>query len=356
MHVAGERQRDIPARGSGLVRARRAGARAAGRRMTRPTRLTTRSSRLSRSARAASSGRDRAEQDRDPADTAAGRPTRHLTRLWRTKGQVTRNARAPGPPARPQIPAFGDPVDASQIVYRARQGAPGGWVSTCGLWVVVRFMTSIGDPPNEPTCPGLEPSTTGCRPALAIPPSMASTTAGGAPGETHATGTPHMPLITWLKTWATRRSTMTTDDDPPIAEHSPRTASASCAPTLCCARPPAVGRRPPREPEWVRPNPNEVLTDGSSIAPTQNAPTSAAVTVPAPRSLARRVSHAAPQAASRIRPGRTTGTSLRLAHGWSGTVNGCHRTAAEPPRMTASGSAQFSPAPEASRQVSRARR
>src|ERR1022692_3527653 len=206
---------------------------------------------------------------------------------------------------RGQMPAFGDPVEASQITYLARQGAPGGSVSSCGLCVVVRFMTSIGDPPNAPTWPGLEPSTTGWRPARAMPPRIACTTAGGAPGATHATGTPHMPLITWLKTWAMRRSTMTTDDDPPIAEHSPRTAAASCAPTLRCARPPAVGRRPPRVPEWVSPNPNEVLTDGSSIAPTQNAPTSDAVTVPAPRSLARRVSQAAPQAPSRISPGRT---------------------------------------------------
>jgi len=39
-----------------------------------------------------------------------------------------------------------------------------------------------------------------------------------------------------------------------------------------------------------------VLTEGSSIAPTQNAPTTAAVTGPAPRSLARRASQAAAQA------------------------------------------------------------
>ncbi len=126
---------------------------------------------------------------------------------------------------------------------------------------------------------------------------------------------------------------MTTEDDRPIDEHSPRTASASCAPTGCCASPPADGRSPPRVPAWVSPNPNEVLTDGSSIAPTQNAPTSVAVTVPAPRSLALRLSHAAAHTASRISPGITTGTSRRLAHGWSGTVNGCHRTAAEPPRI-----------------------
>ena len=122
---------------------------------------------------------------------------------------------------------------------------------------------------------------TGCLPALAMPPSTACTVAGGALSATQATGTPHIPLITWLKTPATRRSTMTTDEDRPIDEQRLRTASASCTPTLCCASPPAVGRKPPRVPAWLRLKPNEVLMEGSSIAPTQNVPTTAAVALPA---------------------------------------------------------------------------
>src|SRR5258708_28273492 len=98
-------------------------------------------------------------------------------------------------------------------MYLTRQGAPGGWVSSCGYCVVARFMTSRGDPPNAPTCAGLEPSTTGCRPALAMPASTAWTAAGGAFAATHATGTPHLPPITSLKTPATCRAPLTTQDD-----------------------------------------------------------------------------------------------------------------------------------------------
>src|SRR5216683_3319897 len=112
-----------------------------------------------------------------------------------------------------QTPAFGATGDAIQIMYLARHGAPGGWVSSCGYCVVARFMTSCGEPPNAPTCAGLEPSRTGCRPALAMPASTARIAAGGPFSATEATGTPHIPLITWLKTAATRRSTMTTDED-----------------------------------------------------------------------------------------------------------------------------------------------
>src|SRR5262249_28976439 len=183
--------------------------------------------------------------------------------------------------------------------------------------------------------------------------STASITAGGAPVGTDATGTAHMPLITWLNTAATRRSTITTDDDPPSAEQSTRTASASCAPTRCCASPPEVARSPPPLPTWARPKPNEVLTEGTAIAPTHSAATRVVVMAPAPRCQARRVSQAADQVPSRISPGNTTGTSRRLAHGWSGTVNGCHSTAADPPRITASGSAQVNPAPDASGQAPR---
>src|SRR5215475_7644551 len=177
----------------------------------------------------------------------------------------------------------------------ACHGAPGGWVSSCGYCVVVSFMISVGDPPNAPTCGGLEPSATAWRPDLAIPASTAGIVDDGAFGDTHATGTPHIPLITWLNAAAICRSTISTADERPIDAHRLRTASASCSPTRCCAMPPAVGWRPPPVPACVRPKPNEVLTDGSSIAPTQNAPTTTAVVLPAPRSLARLLSHAAAQ-------------------------------------------------------------
>src|SRR5215475_3801168 len=67
-----------------------------------------------------------------------------------------------------QTPAFGAPGDAIQIMYLARHGAPGGWVSSCGYCVVARFSTSSGEPPNAPTCAGLEPRMTGRQPALAM--------------------------------------------------------------------------------------------------------------------------------------------------------------------------------------------
>ena len=168
----------------------------------------------------------------------------------------------------------------------------------------------------------------------------------GFPGAIQATGTPHMPLITWVKFSARRWSTMTTEEDWPMSEHRARTAWVWPALTLCWASPPELACRPPPTPEWVSPKPKEVVTAGSSIAPTQNAPTKPAVTEPAPRSRARRVSQAAVQVASRTKPGITIGTSRLLAHGWSGTVNGCHSTAADPAKMIAIGSAQFSRAPD----------
>src|SRR5258707_15569478 len=106
-------------------------------------------------------------------------------------------------------------------MYLTRQGAPGGWVSSCGYSVVARFMTSSGGPPNAPTCAGLEPSTTGCRPALAMPASTAWTAAGGAFAATDATGTPHLPLIPWPKAAATGPATMAPEGDPPNAQHKP---------------------------------------------------------------------------------------------------------------------------------------
>ena len=95
---------------------------------------------------------------------------------------------------------------------------------------------------------------------------------------------------------------------------------------------------------------------GTSIATTQHAATSAAAVRPAPRDRARPRSQADAQIAQRISPGSTSGTRRRLAHGWSGRVSGCHKTAAEPQPMTASGSAQMRAVPDGSRQENRARR
>src|SRR5262245_37798575 len=118
-----------------------------------------------------------------------------------------------------QTPAFGAPGDAIQIMYLARHGAPGGWVSSCGSCVVARFSTSSGETPNAEACAGVESKMTGRQAALTMPPTTACTVAGGALSATAATGTPHIALITWLKTAATRRSTMITDEDRPIEEH-----------------------------------------------------------------------------------------------------------------------------------------
>src|SRR5215467_6172266 len=105
----------------------------------------------------------------------------------------------------------------------ARHGAPGGWVSSCGYCVVASFMISVGDPPTTPTCGGLEPSATAWWPDLAMPPSTAGIVDNGALGETHATGTPHIPLITWEKAAAICRSRISTADELPIEAHRLRT-------------------------------------------------------------------------------------------------------------------------------------
>src|ERR1700729_2662914 len=102
--------------------------------------------------------------------------------------------------------------------------------------------------------------------------------------------------------------------------------------------------------------PNAVTTVGTTSAATQHAPTKDQAAVPAPRSLARPTSQADAQIAPRTIPGRTSGTSRRLAHGWSGTVAGHHSTAAAPQPMIASGNAQLRAAPVTSFQVSRARK
>ena len=70
-----------------------------------------------------------------------------------------------------------------------------------------------------------------------------------------------------------------------------------------------------------------VTTDGTPSAATKQTTAAAIATTPAPRSLARTASRAQTQIAATIRPGSRTGTSCRLAHGWSGMVWGSHSTA-----------------------------
>ena len=83
---------------------------------------------------------------------------------------------------------------------------------------------------------------------------------------------------------------------------------------------------------WLTPTPKVVPAMGTSSARTQQPATIDAAALLAPRDRARSRSQADAQTAHKIMPGITRGTSRRLAHGWSGTVCGCHKAAAGPSR------------------------
>src|ERR1022692_1574255 len=144
---------------------------------------------------------------------------------------------------------------------------------------------------------------------------------------------------------------MTTEESGRIEAQSPRTALISPAPIRFVAKPSAVACSAPPLPEWVSPRPNVVTAVGTSSAPTQHTATNEVAAIPAPRSLARPTSQAEAQIAKTIRPGSTSGTSRRLADGWSGAMAGYHRTAADPAQMIASGSPQARADPAGSRQL-----
>ena len=116
---------------------------------------------------------------------------------------------------------------------------------------------------------------------------------------------------------------MTTEASGGIRAHSSRPAVDLTGAGPVSARPCATGVSPPDLPVWLSPTPNVVATVGTSIAATQNAPATAAVTGCAPRSRARRASQDAAHSAQMISPGITITISRRLAHGWSGTMSGC---------------------------------
>ena len=148
-------------------------------------------------------------------------------------------------------------VEASQITYLARQGAPGGWVSSCGLCVVARFMHQHRRPAERAHLPrpGAEHDGMPAGPRDPAeyrrrPPPAA------APCDTQADGhAAHAPdhLAEDL-------------GDPPVEDdHRRRPADRRAQPAhriglvrpdaCAAARPPAVGRRPPRVPRWRQAEP-----------------------------------------------------------------------------------------------------
>src|SRR5258708_9088269 len=104
----------------------------------------------------------------------------------------------------------------------------------------------------------------------------------------HATGTPHIPRITWENCAATRRSTIRTAADGLSDEHSPLTAPTSPGPVRFSARPSPENRSEPPRPACVRLTPNVVAPVGTSSAATQNAATTDPAVRLAPRGRARR--------------------------------------------------------------------
>ena len=163
-----------------------------------------------------------------------------------------------------------------------------------------------------------------------------------------------MPLMTWLNRSAMSESRMTTDAFAPMLVHSLRTAFSSPAPVRLNARPFAVSRAEPLA-VFVVPTAKVVTAAGTSSAITQHTATTEPARRLAPSLRPRSLIQADAQMAVRISPGRTTGTSRRLAQGWSGMMPGRHRTVTVTHPMIISGSAQIRAAP-VSRQVSSERR
>ncbi len=88
-----------------------------------------------------------------------------------------------------------------------------------------------------------------------------------------------------------------------------------------------------------------VTAAGSSSATAQQAATAPCEICPAPRARARRTSQPHVQTAKSTSPGSTTGTSRRLAHGWSGTMPGFHKVVTTAQPMTRTGRPQIRAAP-----------
>ena len=164
----------------------------------------------------------------------------------------------------------------------------------------------------------------------------------------------HMPRMTCVNSLATRGFTMTTEAPGPIAAHSRLWRSSH--PDRSAAGP----GRPAADRGWAaRWAPRRRRTWSGRWAaaarPRRAPPPPTKVLLPAPRTPARPVSQAATHTAARIRPGSTAGTSRRLAHGWSGTVPGRHRTLTVAQPIISSGRAQIRAVPDGSFHVMSAR-
>jgi hypothetical protein len=162
-----------------------------------------------------------------------------------------------------------------------------------------------------------------------------------------AVGVPQMPRITWANRSAVSWSRMITEASGPITPHRLLTASSSPGPILRKAMPWA----------WtplVKLRSSVVSAVGMSSDAAPQEATRAAVVFERPSSAAWSFSQVTAQIAPRIRPGRTNGTSLRLAHGWSGATAGRYSTVTITHSAIISGSAQARAAPVGSSQLIRA--
>src|SRR5439155_8422840 len=90
---------------------------------------------------------------------------------------------------------------------------------------------------------------------------------------------------------------------------------------------PAPAPAPDLVPVAAYPGSNVVTAAGNARASTQQADTSVPARRPAPTSAERSRTREQTHSARQIRPGSTTGTSRREAHGWSGRIAGIHSTA-----------------------------
>ena len=146
-----------------------------------------------------------------------------------------------------------------------------------------------------------------------------------------AAGTPHMPRMTCVNRAATVWSRITTEALRGIAEHSCSTAATCPAPVRRKARPDVCTVRPEERPVCPGRPRTRSRRSGRPGRP-RRTPRPPRRSAGAPRLRACPVSQAAAHSAQPVNPGSTRTTSRRLAHGWSGTMSGCHRIATEPSR------------------------
>src|SRR5262249_18085087 len=146
------------------------------------------------------------------------------------------------------------------------------------------------------------------------PPPMTVPAAPGVAFVTIPVGRPQVPRTTWANAPAATLSPITPADCDGSAPHNCPTAAASPALVARNASPDRASRVAGSV-GCVSAIPNVIAAAGTAMATTKHPVAMATALVRAPRAWARPISQAATQTARTIRPGRTTGTSCRLAQG-----------------------------------------